>query len=100
MRENLVEALRHNAQLLTLSSDEVESILSGVQSSQKQVAEIFAVLYEQLAPKVGGHPDSVSHWLRSRNRHLAARPLDLLINKEGFDAIMKYLGAIDSSQTS
>ncbi len=100
MRENVAEALRHNAGLLMLSSDEVESILSGIQSGQKQVAEMFAVLYKQLAPKAGANPDALSHWLRSRNRHLGARPLDLLKSKEGFDAVMKYLGAIDSSQSS
>lgn len=98
MPENVADALRHNADLLTLSSGEVESILSGVQFSQKQVAAIFAVLYEQLAPKVGADPDAISHWLRTRNSHLGARPLEMLKGRDGFDEVIKYLGAIDSSQ--
>lgn len=93
-------AIRYIAELLTLSGDEVERIVSGCQSDQKQVAEMLAALYRQLAPKVGGEPGAISHWLRTQNRHLDARPLDLLENIEGFRATLAYLGAIDSSQTS
>lgn len=92
--------LRHNSELLTLSSDEVERIVSGCQSDQEQVSDMLAVLYRQLAPKVGAEPSAISHWLRTRNRHLDARPLDLLRNIDGFRQTMKYLGAIDSSQIS
>ncbi|WP_420845062.1 MbcA/ParS/Xre antitoxin family protein [Marinobacter iranensis] len=42
----------------------------------------------------------MSHWLRTPNSHLGARPLELLKGRDGFDEAMKYLGAIDSSQTS
>lgn len=100
MQGNTQAALRHNSRLLTLSSDELDRIVSGCRSDQEQVSDMLAALYRQLAPKVGGEPGAISHWLRTRNRHLGARPLDLLVNIEGFRQTMKYLGAIDSSQTS
>lgn len=100
MQGNIQVALRHNAELLTLSSDEVERIISGCRTDQKRMVEMLAALYRQLAPKVGAQPVAISHWLRTRNSHLNARPLDLLDNIEGFQATLTYLGALDSSQTS
>lgn len=100
MEQDVEETLRHNAELLTLTGGEVERIISGCQFNQRQVAQLFALLYKQLAPKVGADPEAMSHWLRTPNSHLGARPLDLLKSKEGFGEVMKYLGAIDSSQTS
>lgn len=100
MEHDVEETLRHNAELLTLTGDEVERIISGCQFNQRQVAQLFALLYKQLAPKVGADIDAMSHWLRTPNSHLGARPLDLLKSKEGFGEVMRYLGAIDSSQTS
>lgn len=100
MEQDAEETLRHDAELLTLTGEEVERIISGCQSNPRQVAQMFALLYKQLAPKVGADPYAISHWLRTRNSHLGARPLELLKGRDGFDEVMKYLGAIDSSQSS
>jgi antitoxin Xre/MbcA/ParS-like protein len=100
MEQNVEEALRQNAELLTLTGDEVERIVSGCQSDQKKVAQMLALLYKRLAPKVGADPDAIRHWLYTRNRHLGARPLDLLNQMDGFRETIKYLGALDASQSS
>ncbi|WP_350226588.1 antitoxin Xre/MbcA/ParS toxin-binding domain-containing protein [Methylophaga marina] len=38
---------------------------------------------------MGADPDAISHWLRTRNSHLGARPLELLKGRDGFDEVMK-----------
>lgn len=100
MEENVEDALRHNAQLLTLTDDDVRHIVLGCQSDQKRVTQMVALLYRLLAPKLGADPDAIRHWLRTQNRHLGARPLDLLKDNDGFNEVLKYLSAVDSSQSS
>lgn len=63
-------------------------------SKEGQLAILLLRLYKNLDVLFGGNAKQCQLWLRSDNKHLEKKPIDLIKSVEGLVTVVQYLDAI------
>lgn len=64
------------------------------ESKRGELAMLFVRAYRGLFALVGGHEETMRHWMRTRNRHLSGVPAELIRSAEGLVSVVQYLDAM------
>lgn len=82
--------------ILGISEASVSRLAAGTRtidpsSKEGELALLLVRVYRSLDALVGGDADQRSAWLRTPNRALNGRPVELLAQAEGLAAVTRYL---------
>lgn len=64
------------------------------ESKRGELVLLFVRGYRGLFALVGGHEETMRHWMHTRNRHLNGIPAELIRSAEGLVSVVQYLDAM------
>lgn len=84
------------ARVIGLSEPTVSRIVNGnkgidPQSKEGQLALLLIRVYRSLDPLVGSDPQKRADWMRSQNKALSGKPIDLIESPQGLVLTLSYL---------
>jgi hypothetical protein len=63
-------------------------------SKEGELAAYLIRIYRSLYALVGGDRNILQHWIRTENKHLQGRPIELMQHIQGLVRVLEYLDAM------
>ncbi|MFV2058118.1 MAG: antitoxin Xre/MbcA/ParS toxin-binding domain-containing protein [Thiohalomonadales bacterium] len=84
------------AQVGTVIGKDRTSLNRGLSPSSKagELALLYIRCYRGLYVLIGGKPDDMKHWMRTKNRHTGGIPAQQVQSVQGLNHVLEYLDAM------
>ncbi len=103
-RATLAKAVRRSGRELGMSQAQIaraigrdrSALQRGLDPESKagELALLLVRVYRGLYALVGGDPQTMSHWMKTPNRHLGEAPIELVQTVPGLARVVEYLDAM------